>query len=43
MIICAYGQCDEAEAKVYTPTLVYVDRKNALTHTNHSIAEQKAG
>lgn len=42
VIICAYGQCDEAEAKAYTPTLVYVDRHNRLTHTNHSIGVQKA-
>lgn len=42
VIICAYGMCDEEEAKSYQPTLVYVDRQNRLTHTNHSIGEQKA-
>jgi aspartate 1-decarboxylase len=42
VIICAYGQCDEAEAAKFKPTLVYVDRDNALTHTNHSIPKQAA-
>src|SRR6476469_2140695 len=37
VIICAYGQCDEAEAEKFKPTLVYVDRDNAMTHTNRSI------
>ena len=42
VIICAYGQCDEAEAAKFKPTLVYVDRHNALTHTNTSIPAQAA-
>ena len=42
VIICAYGQCDEAEAAAYKPTLVYVDRENRLTHTNESIPAQAA-
>ena len=42
VIICAYGQCDEAEASAYKPTLVYVDRENRLTHTNESIPAQAA-
>jgi aspartate 1-decarboxylase len=42
VIICAYGQCEEAEAAKFKPTLVYVDRDNALTHTNHSIPKQAA-
>ena len=42
VIICAYGQCDEAEAAKFKPTLVYVDRHNVLTHTNHSIPKQAA-
>lgn len=42
VIICAYGQCDEAEAAAYVPTLVYVDRDNRMTHTNESIPEQRA-
>jgi aspartate 1-decarboxylase len=42
VIICAYGACDEAEASKFKPTLVYVDRQNALTHTNTSIPAQAA-
>lgn len=42
VIICAYGQCDEAEAEKFKPTLVYVDRDNAMTHTNRSIPKQAA-
>ena len=42
IIIAAYGQCDEAEAALFKPTLVYVDRDNRLTHTNQSIPAQAA-
>ena len=42
VIICASGQCDEAEAATYKPTCVYVDRDNRLTHTNHSMPKQAA-
>lgn len=42
IIICAYGAIDEAQAEGYQPTLVYVDRANALTHTNTSIPRQAA-
>jgi len=42
VIICAYGQCDQAEAEKFKPTLVYVDRENRLTHTNDSIPAQAA-
>ncbi|HTM71482.1 MAG TPA: aspartate 1-decarboxylase, partial [Luteimonas sp.] len=42
VIICAYGAMEEAEAAKYKPTLVYVDRQNALTHTNDSIPAQAA-
>ena len=42
VIICAYGQMDEAEAANYKPKLVYVDRENRLTHTNESIPAQAA-
>ena len=42
VIICAYGQCDEAEAAMFKPTLVYVDRDNAMTHTNRSMPKQAA-
>ena len=42
IIIAAFGQCDEAEAANFKPTLVYVDRENRLTHTNQSIPAQAA-
>jgi aspartate 1-decarboxylase len=42
VIICAYGQCDEVEAEKFKPTRVYVDRDNAMTHTNRSIPKQAA-
>ncbi len=42
IIICAYGQLADVEAESFKPTLVYVDRHNALTHTNHSIPKQAA-
>src|SRR5690606_31794864 len=42
VIICAYGQCDEAEAAAHKPTCVYVDRDNAMTHTNRSMPKQAA-
>jgi aspartate 1-decarboxylase len=42
VIICAYGQYSEAELEKFKPTLVYVDRQNRLTHTNHSIPKQAA-
>ena len=42
VIICAYAQLDEAELTQFKPTLVYVDRDNRLTHTNHSIPKQAA-
>ena len=42
VIICAYGVMEEAEAARYKPTLVYVDRDNALTHTNRSMPKQAA-
>lgn len=42
VIICAYGQCDAAEAARHEPTLVYVDRDNRLTHTNRSMPKQAA-
>lgn len=40
VIICAYTTIDEAEVEKFKPTLVYVDRNNALTHTNDSIPTQ---
>ena len=42
IIICAYGVLNEAEVANFKPTLVYVDRKNALSHTKNSIPKQAA-
>jgi aspartate 1-decarboxylase len=42
VIICAYAALDEAELAQFEPTLVYVDRTNALPHTNTSIPSQAA-
>ena len=42
VIICSYAELDEAEVAKFKPTLVYVDRDNALTHTNTSIPAQAA-
>lgn len=42
IIICAFAQVNEAEAAQLKPTLVYVDRANALSHTKHSIPKQAA-
>ena len=42
VIICAYGQLDEAAAAEHKPRLVYVDRDNRLTHTNDAIPAQAA-
>ncbi len=42
VIICAYGGYSEAEVAQHKPQLVYVDRQNKLTHTNHSIPKQQA-
>lgn len=42
VIICAYAVLDDAELAGFKPALVYVDRDNALTHTNTSIPTQAA-
>jgi aspartate 1-decarboxylase len=42
IIICAYAVLTEAELADFKPDLVYVDRHNRLTHTNHSIPKQAA-
>lgn len=42
VIICAYGTLDAAEAERHTPTLVYVDRQNRITHVNDRIPKQAA-
>ncbi len=43
IIICAYCVLPESALAGFRPTLVYVDRNNRLTHTNDSIAPQRAG
>jgi aspartate 1-decarboxylase len=42
VIIAAFASMSEQEAAAFKPTLVYVDRENKLTHTNHSIPKQVA-
>lgn len=42
VIICAYGQCEAAEAAAHRPRLVYVDGDNRMTHTNETIPPQGA-
>ncbi len=42
VIICAYANCNAAEAAAHKPRLVYVDRQNRLTHTNESMPMQAA-
>ena len=42
VIICAYGQLDAAEARSFTPNLVYMGPGNRITHTGHQIPVQAA-
>ncbi len=42
IIICAYANIDEIEVATYKPTLVYLDEKNVITQTRHSIPVQAA-
>ncbi len=42
VIICAYGQLDAAEARQFTPNLVYLAAGNRITHTGHQIPVQAA-
>ncbi|MBB3228748.1 aspartate 1-decarboxylase [Luteibacter sp. Sphag1AF] len=42
VIIAAFVGLSEAELAAYKPDLVYVDRDNKITHTNHSIPKQAA-
>ncbi len=37
IIIAAYAVLEERELKTFKPTLVYVDKRNNITHTNTSI------
>ncbi|HEV7776222.1 MAG TPA: aspartate 1-decarboxylase [Luteibacter sp.] len=42
IIIAAFASLSEAELASFKPTMVYVDRDNRKTHTNHSIPKQAA-
>jgi len=42
IIICSYAQLADAEAALFKPTLVYVDRDNKLSHVKNSIPKQAA-
>ncbi len=42
IIIAAFASLSEAELAGFKPTMVYVDRDNRKTHTNHSIPKQAA-
>jgi aspartate 1-decarboxylase len=42
VIICAYAGMSEAEARVFRPTLVYLDADNRVTRTGESIPAQAA-
>ncbi|MDH5445781.1 MAG: aspartate 1-decarboxylase [Gammaproteobacteria bacterium] len=42
IIICAYVGLSQQELLSFKPTLVYVDEKNAITHTSNTIPVQAA-
>ena len=42
IIICAYVGLNQQELVSYKPKLVYVDEKNQITHTRHTIPVQVA-
>ncbi len=42
VIICAYAEFEEKELAAFRPRLVYVDGRNHITHTRHSIPVQVA-
>jgi len=42
VIICAYGQVDEAELSAFKPMLVYLNEQNRVTGTGDRIAVQVA-
>jgi aspartate 1-decarboxylase len=42
VIICAYAEVEEKELAGFKPRLVYVDGRNRITHTRHSIPVQVA-
>ncbi|WP_024326020.1 aspartate 1-decarboxylase [Thioalkalivibrio sp. AKL19] len=42
VIICAYAQMEAAEAREFTPDLVYLDAGNRIIRTGHGIPVQAA-
>lgn len=42
IIVAAFASMSEDEAKTFKPNLVYVNARNAISHTNHSIPTQAA-
>ena len=40
VIIAAFASMTEAEADAFEPKLVYVDQRNAITRTSHTLPEQ---
>ncbi len=42
VIICAYCTMDDAEAATFSPSLVYVDGDNRITHQKNAIPAQAA-
>ncbi|MFC5907017.1 aspartate 1-decarboxylase [Streptacidiphilus monticola] len=43
VILIAYGQMEDAEARVYEPRIVFVDRDNRITHTGADAAAAPEG
>lgn len=41
VIICTYGEFNEAESAKHKPTLVYFDKENNITGIKNSIPKQK--
>lgn len=42
VIICAYVNLEQRELSNFKPKLVYLDEKNTITHTRHTIPVQVA-
>ncbi|WP_037602186.1 aspartate 1-decarboxylase [Streptacidiphilus rugosus] len=43
VILIAYGQMEDAEARAYTPRIVFVDRDNRISHTGADAAAAPEG
>ncbi|WP_042385479.1 aspartate 1-decarboxylase [Streptacidiphilus melanogenes] len=43
VILIAYGQMEDAEARAYEPRIVFVDRDNRITHTGADAAAAPEG